>query len=128
MSNVNPPDERFLRINLIKEGLPTPKTYAESIQQAVHVLNSVTVPPGEQMGTDSSKGEGAGDHTMFGVVYDHKQSIVYWRTESNQNLQRLRLVDAHLSRGSPPGSLAFGYGKNELPFFNDAASAIVRKN
>jgi penicillin V acylase-like amidase (Ntn superfamily) len=120
------PDERFLRIHLIKEGLPTPSTYAESIQQAVHVLNSVTVPPGKQMGTDSSKGEGKSDHTMFGVVYDHKQAIVYWRTESNQNLQRLRLVDAHLSLGSPPGSLAFGYGKNELPFFNDAASAITR--
>ena len=62
------PDERFLRIHLVKRGLPIPKDYREAIMQAVHVLNTVTVPPGSQMGTDSGPGEGQGDHTMWGVI------------------------------------------------------------
>ena len=121
------PDERFLRIHLLKKGLPKPVATREAIQQAVHVLNSITVPAGAQMGTDSSKGEGQGDHTMFGVIYDHKRLEIYWRTEANQNLQRIRLADAKLEVGAARGSLAFGMAKNELPYFHDASAAIVRK-
>jgi len=47
---------------------------------------------GDQIGTDSGPGKMAGDHTMWGVIYDHKNNTVYFRTETNQNLQRLRLV------------------------------------
>ena len=65
------PDERFLRLHSLKQGLDTPTTYQEVVQQAVHLLNSVTIPAGEIMGTDSGAGEGAGDHTIFGLVYDH---------------------------------------------------------
>jgi penicillin V acylase-like amidase (Ntn superfamily) len=121
------PDERFLRIDLLKRGMPKPTAMREAIQQAVHVLNSVTVPAGAQMGTDSSRGEGQGDHTMFGVVYDHTEMAVFWRTEANQNLQRIRLADAKLEPGAARGSLAFGVGKNDLPYFHDAALAIIRK-
>jgi penicillin V acylase-like amidase (Ntn superfamily) len=118
------PDERFLRIHLFKSSMPTPKTNQEALMQAVHVLNSITVPPGMQMGTDSSKGEGAGDHTKFAAVYDHLQRIVYWRTETNQNLQRLRLEDAKLQTNNTVGTLSFE--KNNLSFFNDASSSIKR--
>eukprot|EP00591_Stephanopyxis_turris_P007294 CAMPEP_0195525598 /NCGR_PEP_ID=MMETSP0794_2-20130614/26108_1 /TAXON_ID=515487 /ORGANISM="Stephanopyxis turris, Strain CCMP 815" /LENGTH=57 /DNA_ID=CAMNT_0040656087 /DNA_START=36 /DNA_END=206 /DNA_ORIENTATION=+ len=55
---------------------------------------------GDQMGTDSSKGEGAGDHTKFGVIYDHKNQTLYWRAVTNQNFQRLRLADANLDNVS----------------------------
>ena len=89
------------------------------------MLNSVTVPPGAQLGTDSSAGEGAGDHTMWGVIYDHRNRTVYWRTEQNQNLQRLRLQDAQLAAGAARGSLPFA--QNDLPWFHDAAGAITRK-
>ena len=77
------PDDRFLRVHpcvhLVKEGMPLPKTYPEAMMQAVHtfMINTVTVPMGDQMGTDSGAGEGAGDHTMWGVVYDHKNVTVY---------------------------------------------------
>ena len=122
------PDERFLRIHLFKSVLPTPKTNVEAIQQAVHVMNGVTVPGGNQMGTDSSKGEGEGDHTLFGVVYDHAERVVYWRTQSNQNLQRLRLVDAKISlKNETRGKILFGYGNNDLPWYHDASSSIKRK-
>eukprot|EP00435_Cladocopium_sp_Y103_P027991 s2149_g6.t4 len=87
------PDDRFQRIFWVKRGMPQPKDYQEAVMQAVHVLNTVTVPMGLQMGTDSGKGsgEGSADHTQWGVIYDHHQGIIYWRSAENQNLQRLQL-------------------------------------
>ena len=57
------------------------------------MLNVVTVPMGAQIGTDSGAGEGKGDHTEWGVLYDHRSNALYWRTQFNQNYQRLRLAD-----------------------------------
>lgn len=116
------PDERFLRINFLKSAMPEPTSYEAAMMQAVHVLNSVTVPMGNQMGTDSSKGEGAGDHTKFGVVYDHPNRTLYWRTEINQNLQRLRLADVHLDNVSAPAFMPFA--STALPWFSDATPAF----
>ena len=77
---------------------------------------------GDQMGTDSGAGEGAGDHTMWGVVYDHRNGTVYFRTETNQNLQRLRLADLDLTAKARPAFLPFN---NQLPWFVDAAKAMT---
>jgi penicillin V acylase-like amidase (Ntn superfamily) len=122
------PDERFLRLSLFKSAMPKPSSYQEAMMQAVHVLNSVTLPMGDQLGTDSSRGEGEGDHTLFGVVYDHANRTVYWRTSTNQNLQRLRLADARLHNASSPSSSSspafLPLDGNELPWFSDAASAL----
>merc|ERR1712150_94303 len=94
------PDERFQRIHLVKSGMPQPKSYEEAMMQAVHALNTITVPMGLQMGTDTGDGEGNTDHTQYALIYDHKQRYVYWRTAVNQNLQRLRLQDCKLTKGS----------------------------
>merc|ERR1711953_824906 len=95
------------------------------MSHAMHVLNTVTVPYGQQMGTDSGKGtgsEGTGDYTRFAVVYDHMQKILYWRSSINQNLQRLRLADVRFEEGCRNTYLSFH--DNELPFFNDAAASM----
>lgn len=115
------PDERFQRIFLIKSAMPKPRSGQEAIMQAVDVMNSISVPLGV-IGTDSGKGEGEDDRTHFGVIYDHLNGTVYWRTASNQNLQRLRLVDARLAQGDPVTSLRISSSK--LPFFHDAADAF----
>ncbi|OLQ01890.1 Ribonucleoside-diphosphate reductase large subunit [Symbiodinium microadriaticum] len=88
------PEDRFQRIFQVKRGMPVPKSYQEAVMQAVHVLNTVTVPMGLQLGTDSGKhsGEGSGDHTQWGVIYDHVQKSIYWRSSSNHNLQRSRIL------------------------------------
>ena len=114
------PDERFLRIFLTKSAMPAPSSYQQAVQHALHVLNTITVPMGAQMGTDSGFGEGQADHTHYAHVYDHKNSVLYWRTQSNQQLQRVRLSDV-LRNSSPPFSLPL---INDLPFFNDAAKAF----
>jgi len=110
------PDERFLRIYPTKSGMPTPTTYQQAVQHALHVLNTITVPMGHQMGTDSGFGEGAADHTHYAHVYDHKQAVLYWRHESNLQLQRVRLADV-LGSTTPLTLQMF----NSLPFFHDAA-------
>jgi len=121
------PDDRFQRIHLVKSGLPKPKSYEEAMMQAVHTLNTITVPMGMQMGTDSGDGSGEGqaDHTQYGVIYDHKQRHVYWRTAVNQNLQRLRLEDCALTKGSKMQTLAMF--SPSLPWFNDASRLLDPK-
>lgn len=121
------PDERFQRIHLVKSGLPQPSSYEEAMMQTVHVLNTVTVPMGEQLGTDSGQGsgEGSGDHTQWAVIYDHKNRMVYWRSKVNQNLQRLVLSDIGLESGSPKKHMPVF--SPALPWYSDAASALKPK-
>jgi penicillin V acylase-like amidase (Ntn superfamily) len=95
------PDLRFLRLASLKRGLPEADSYQTVIMDAVHLLNSVTIPHGDQIGTDSGAGEGANDHTVFGLVYDHvgeegEGPVVYFRSYANQSLQRIRLKDVGL--------------------------------
>lgn len=116
------PDERFLRLHEVKSSLRPPSSYDEAVMQAVFVLNVVTVPPGRQLGTDTAAGSVNFDHTNFGVVYDHKLSILYWRSEFNMNLQRLRLSDVPLAGGAPRKKLNL---HNALPWFEDAAHVLV---
>ena len=116
------PDERFLRLHLVRKGLPPPKSPREALMQAAHVLNVVTVPPGAQMGTDSGAGEGQSDHTMWGVIYDHRNATIYWRTSVNANLGRVRLGDLPLAVGS--AVVAMPMITNALPWFEDAADGF----
>lgn len=116
------PDERFLRLHLVKSALPPPKSQREAIQHAAHVLNVVTVPMGAQMGTDSGAGEGAGDHTMWGTIYDHKEKALYFRTMTNMNLQRVQLSDLKLGAGAAPKRLALD--APALPWYADASGAF----
>lgn len=117
------PDQRFLRIALVKSAMGAPSSLQQAVVQAQHVLNVVTVPPGDQMGTDSGAGEGMGDHTMFGVIYDHKSAALYWRTIDNHAFQRLRLADLALSKGAAPRFLSLD-ADNALPWYIDASHAF----
>uniref|UniRef100_A0A6U1CY85 Choloylglycine hydrolase/NAAA C-terminal domain-containing protein n=1 Tax=Rhizochromulina marina TaxID=1034831 RepID=A0A6U1CY85_9STRA len=116
------PDERFLRLHLLKSALEVPSTEKEKIMQAVHLLNSVTVPPGQQRGTDSGSAEGMGDHTVFAFIYDHVNAVLYFRSAGNQSLQRVRLADLDLQAGSPTKTLAI---ENDLDWYVNAAQAFT---
>jgi choloylglycine hydrolase len=120
------PDERFVRLFMVREGFEKPKVYEEAMQQAWHLLDTVTVPMGKQRGTDTGKGGGegsqGGDHTHYGVIYDHKNGIVYWRTKTNHQLQRVVLKDMGLEKGNRTMELDLNDPNNEIPYFNDASS------
>lgn len=121
-------DSRFLRLHLVKEGMRAtpPRTYREAVQQAVYVLNTVTAPPGDQIGTGEADAafESGDIYTQWGVIYDHKQSIMYWRTEHNSNMQRVRLADVNLTKGAMPEFLLLSDTANGLPWFNDASGSF----
>ena len=66
---------------------------------------------------------GMGDFNAT-ISIPNLEKIYYFRTEDNQNLQRIRLQDAQLDAGATRGKLDMV--ENKLPFFHDAASAVVR--
>jgi len=119
------PEERFMRLYMVKSAMQPPTSLSEAVSQAVHVLNTVTVPMGAQYGTDSGhgSGEGSGDHTLWAAIYDHNGTspTLYWRTAFNQNLQRLQFSDVDLKLGAPSLYLPV---VNVLPWFNDARSSM----
>jgi len=119
------PDERLLRLHMLRAGLPPAADRQQALMNAAALLDSVTVPPGAQPGTDTGAGGGegaAGDHTHYGILYDHADATLYWRTRHNHNLQRLRLADARLSAGEAPRHLPLN-ADNGLPWYSDAAGA-----
>jgi choloylglycine hydrolase len=100
------PEERYLRIHMVKSGMKDLMNdvnlpYQTAISLAAQVLNTVTVPMGDQYGTDSGSVEGDGDHSVFGLIRDHGNKIIYWRDSSNPSLRRLRLSDV-FGDGSKP--------------------------
>jgi len=118
------PDERFLRLWMVRKALPPPATLPEALSNAMHLLDVVTVPPAakgaSQRGTDAP-----GDHTHYGVIYDHsaKQPTLYWRRASNHNLMRVRLADVELGLGARQRKLQLN-PETTLPWFTDAAHAL----
>eukprot|EP00468_Gymnochlora_sp_CCMP2014_P003536 CAMPEP_0167750252 /NCGR_PEP_ID=MMETSP0110_2-20121227/5883_1 /TAXON_ID=629695 /ORGANISM="Gymnochlora sp., Strain CCMP2014" /LENGTH=310 /DNA_ID=CAMNT_0007635543 /DNA_START=62 /DNA_END=991 /DNA_ORIENTATION=+ len=118
------PDERYLRIFMFREGMPEPKTYREAVMQAVHVLNSITLPMGTQMGTDAdgkSSEAGGTEYTLYGVIYDHKGKVLYYRTPGNQSLQRIRINDFDLSKGAKELKL---HSESDLEWYVDVNAAF----
>lgn len=91
--------------------------FQQAFSLTSQVLNTVTVPmvcscvvcaasmcltdlplciQGFQYGTDTGEASGEGDnadHTMFGIVRDHKNPAIYWRDSRNPTFRRLRLED-----------------------------------
>ena len=51
------------------------------------------------------------------------ERTVYFRTINNMNLQRLKLADLSLEKGAPQKILPVE--NNSLPWFNDAAHALL---
>jgi len=100
------PDSRFQRLAMVKRAMKNvaPTTLKEAVASAIHVANTVSVPPGTQMDKDMS--DEADDHrTEFVVIYDHKNSVVYWRSVWNQNFARVLLNDLNLDVGDEQKTL-----------------------
>lgn len=74
--------------------------YQQAFSLTTQVLNTITVPMGAQYGTDTGENSGEGtdnDHTIFGMVRDHKNPTFYWRDSINPTFRRLRLEDVDFS-------------------------------
>lgn len=53
-------------------------SFQQAFSLTVQVMNTVTVPQGDQYGTDSGSGEGNADHSCWGLVRDHQEPALYW--------------------------------------------------
>ena len=112
------PDARFERIVLVKSKMLKPKSLKEAVAQVLHVLNTISVPPGTQAGKDMDAA--SDDHrTQFAVIYDHKNGAIYWRSVLNQNLARLQFSDVNISVGAKQQILLVESSK--LKWFQDAS-------
>jgi len=119
------PDERFLRIHLVKQAIEKtkqPTSYREAVANAVAILNTVTVPMGDIPGTDSeaSGGEGLGDHTHWGLIRDHLHKEIYLRSQTNPSFRRIRLADLQLGEGEPVTTMEI----EQDPWFLDVSKAF----
>lgn len=101
------PEERFLRIHMVKSGMEESgdadtTDFQQAFSLTTQVLNTVTVPMGFQYGTDTGENSGEGgnaDHTMWGVIRDHHEPSIYWRDSYNPTFRRLRLKDIDFKSG-----------------------------
>lgn len=120
------PEERFLRIHMVKSGMQNfglndVTSFQEAFALTAQVLNTVQVPYGEQYGTDtgeaSGEGEGA-DHTQWAIIRDHKTPAIYWRDANNPTFRGMKLSSLNFA----PGSSQFVLKLEEGPFYIDVAS------
>jgi penicillin V acylase-like amidase (Ntn superfamily) len=77
------PEERFLRVYMMKQGMQSyglmeTTSYQTAVALTAQVLNTISVPQGNQYGTDSGDGEGENDHSAWGVIRDHDDPTIYW--------------------------------------------------
>ena len=113
-----------MRVLMVKQGMPPPKSMQTAVAQAVGVLNTITVPMGSPPGTDSgptSVEHGDFDHSVFGVIRDHADPTFYYRSAYNPSLQRVRLSDVDLSVGAAPKTLSVAAG----PWYADASGNMA---
>lgn len=103
------PDDRFLRIHMMKSGiqdagLANAGDFQSAFALTVQVLNTVSLPMGYQYGTDTGEDSSEGsdpDHSVWGIVRDHNDPSIYWRDAMNPTFRRIRLGDLDLSEGAP---------------------------
>lgn len=121
------PDERFLRTHMIKsgmqsDGLMESEDYQTCIGLTAQVLDSVNVPMGKQLGTDSGGGEGTdgNDHSIYAAIRDHLDPTLYWRDAFNPTFRRLRLADVNLAQGAQRQTMAMRTG----PYYVDVAAMM----
>lgn len=116
------PIDRFVRAYVVRKGLPTPKSNAEAITQAVHILNAIQTPWGAP-GTDSEKPVMIDnfDHTTWSVVRDHENKVLYFRTVMNQQLHAVDLKKLDLTRHS---TLSFRIDKSPSDIAIDVTNSF----
>ena len=112
--------DRFNRIFLMKANMPMPSDRKTAIMQAIHVLNSVTV-AGGRSGSEFL----GGSKTQWAAVWDQTNRTLYWRSQSNQNMQRLRFADVDLREGGIAKQI--DPSNPQLPWFSDASSFFQPK-
>lgn len=101
------PEDRFLRLHMVKSGMQNYNLFETTDFQTAfaltaQALDTISVPMGEQYGTDTGEASGEGslaDHTNWGIIRDHHNAVLYWRDALNPSFRYLKLSDIDWSKG-----------------------------
>jgi len=124
------PEERFMRIHMVKSGMQdlglfeSVTSYQEAFSLTSQVLNVVTVPYGNQYGTDTGdlSGEGSSpDHTIWGIIRDHSSPALYWRDAGNPTFRGFKLSDIDFTTGASQKQIIL---ESVGSFFIDVTSSL----
>lgn len=97
------PPSRFVRAAFFTHFADQPKTADEAVLLAQHILNTVDIPYGEAKGETPEGVEK--DYTMWTVIKDLKNKVLYFRTYENLSLRAVDLKKLDLSPGSAVKSI-----------------------
>ena len=92
------PPDRFIRATFFKTYAQPPKTAADGVNLAQHILNTVDIPFGDIRdiyGKNSNM-----DYTQWVVIKDLKNKMLYFRTYKNLTLRSIDLKQFSLGPGS----------------------------
>lgn len=78
----------------------------------------ITVPMGDQYGTDTDEGDSTGDHSVFGLIRDHVGGSIYWRDDTNPTFRRVSFAEVDFSERK---SMSLETG----PFYVDMSSIML---
>ena len=81
-------------------------------------MNVISVPMGDQYGTDTDEGDSTGDHSVFGLIRDHAGKSIYWRDETNPTFRRVSFDEVDFS-GRKSMKLETG------PYYIDMSATLV---
>lgn len=125
------PDERFMRVHMMKSGMQAAGLmkstvhFQDAFALTAQILNSVSVPQGDQYGTDtgenSNEGSG-GDHTKWALIRDHHNPALYWRNALNPSFRGLSLKDVDLNPGAAQKAIKIEVG----PYYIDMSNALLK--
>jgi hypothetical protein len=114
----------MMKRGMADAGFLETQDFERAFTLTAQIMNSVSLPEGNQWGTDSgeSSGEGSeGDHTVFGLIRDHAKPALYWRDSSNPSFRRIQLADLDFAPGAPQKFITLEKG----PLFTDMAANMA---
>ena len=97
----------------MKKGAEEPQSKREAVMEALHLLDSVTIPKNRYQPEN-------GEYTRFSVIYNHGfPREVYFRTESRHSLFRLPFADVDFTIDAAQTWVPINV-PNSMPWFIDA--------
>jgi choloylglycine hydrolase len=107
LPSIQDPPQRFMLLSILRSYLPEPQTTQEAIGFAFHMIDRVTLVPGEDRITAPSVAPMpyGGDYTQWTVVRDHVNLVYYYKTMLNTSVRAIYLKEIDFSEGKPVRSI-----------------------
>jgi choloylglycine hydrolase len=92
---------RFIRLFVLNRFVAQSKTTREAVNNALHILNRVTLVNGEMGEFTETDPDMTAGITLYGLVRDHKNLVYYVVDNQNMNIRAFDLKKIDLSKDAP---------------------------